>query len=153
MTGEPEQLARPAIGKIAVGFDGSETARRALAVAAEMANGLGSDLVVGTAFQPISEHRLHQEDVPGELRWAINPTADAEAAMREAEEVARARGVSVTSEARTGDPARVLCAIAADHDADLLVVGNRGMQRKHLPSVPNTVSHRAPCSVLIVKTT
>jgi nucleotide-binding universal stress UspA family protein len=33
------------------------------------------------------------------------------------------------------------------------VVGNKGMHRKLLGSVPNTVSHHAPCSVLIVKTT
>jgi nucleotide-binding universal stress UspA family protein len=47
----------------------------------------------------------------------------------------------------------VLCGIAEDHNADLLVVGNRGMQRRVLGSVPNSVSHKAPCSVVIVKTT
>ena len=50
-------------------------------------------------------------------------------------------------------PADVLCDIAEAHGADLLVVGNRGMQRRVLGSVPNSVSHKAPCSVVIVKTT
>ncbi len=42
--------------------------------------------------------------------------------------------------------------LAEKHGADLIVVGNQGMQRKVLGSVPNTVSHKANCSVLIVKT-
>ena len=56
--------------------------------------------------------------------------------------------------ARFGTPAEVLCDLAAHLDADLIVVGNRGMQggRRFLGSVPNTVSHHAPCSVLIVDT-
>jgi nucleotide-binding universal stress UspA family protein len=52
-----------------------------------------------------------------------------------------------------GDPAEVIVALAGECGADLLVVGNKGMQRRLLGSVPNTVTHRAPCSVLVVKTT
>ncbi|HYM57252.1 MAG TPA: universal stress protein [Solirubrobacteraceae bacterium] len=36
--------------------------------------------------------------------------------------------------------------------ADLIVVGNKGMHRRVLGSIPNTVSHRAECDVLIVQT-
>ena len=43
--------------------------------------------------------------------------------------------------------------LAAECGADLLVIGNKGMHRRVLASVPNTVTHRAPCSVLVVKTT
>ncbi|MBA2763862.1 MAG: universal stress protein, partial [Thermoleophilaceae bacterium] len=57
-----------------------------------------------------------------------------------------------TSEARRGDPADLLCEIAAEVGADLLIVGSKGMERRVLGSVPNKVSHKAPCSVLIVKT-
>ena len=81
------------------------------------------------------------------------PTEDVDNALRGVEEQARARGLEVTSEARQGDPADVLCEIAEQHGADLLVVGNKGMQRRVLGSVPNSVSHKAPCSVVIVKTT
>ncbi len=54
-----------------------------------------------------------------------------------------------------GDPAEVILAVARDVDADLIVVGNKGMQgpARILGSVTNTVSHHAPCSVLIVSTT
>ena len=47
----------------------------------------------------------------------------------------------------------MLVELAESNDADILVIGNKGMQRKVLGSVPNSVSHNAPCSVLIVKTT
>ena len=46
----------------------------------------------------------------------------------------------------------MICEIAEDQNADVIVVGNKGMQRRILGSVPNSVSHKAPCSVLIVKT-
>ena len=72
-----------------------------------------------------------------------------EPALRDAED-ARTRGVPITTDARTGDPAGVLCAVAEEY---VLVVGSRGMRRRVLGSVPNSVSHRAPCSVMIVKTT
>ena len=60
----------------------------------------------------------------------------------------------IETHARFGSPAEVLCDIAAHLQADLIVVGNKGMQggRRFLGSVPNTVSHHAPCSVLIVDT-
>jgi nucleotide-binding universal stress UspA family protein len=83
----------------------------------------------------------------------INPAEDVEATLRECEERAEERGLSWTSEARQGDAAKVLVEVAGSVSADVLVIGNKGMDRKVLGSVPNTVSHHAPCSVLIVKTT
>ena len=65
----------------------------------------------------------------------------------------RRRGLSWASEARQGDPAKILVELAGTNSADVLVIGNKGMERKLLGSVPNSVSHNAPCSVLIVKTT
>ena len=63
--------------------------------------------------------------------------------------------LKVETHARFGAQAEVLCDLAAHLEADLIVVGNRGMQggRRFLGSVPNTVTHRAPCAVLVVKTT
>jgi nucleotide-binding universal stress UspA family protein len=43
--------------------------------------------------------------------------------------------------------------LATECEADLLVIGNKGMHRRLLGSVPNTVTHTAQCSVLVVKTT
>lgn len=142
------------IERIAVGTDGSDTAMKAVDFAIDLAARSGSELVVASSYEPVGEARLQRErdETPPELQWSVNPTEDVEAVLREVEERAKARGLRVTSEARVGEPASVLCEVAGEHAADLLVVGSRGMHRKHLPSVPNSVSHRAPCSVLIVKT-
>jgi nucleotide-binding universal stress UspA family protein len=140
---------------ITVGTDGSETADKAVAFALDLAERYGSRLVVASAYRPVGEDRLRREqtEAPEEIQWSINPTEDVDSALRAVEEKARQRGLETTSEARQGDPADVLCDIAEEHGADLLVVGNKGMQRRILGSVPNSVSHKAPCSVVIVKTT
>ena len=64
------------------------------------------------------------------------------------------RDVDVKSHTLTGDPADALLEIAEREGADLIVVGNRGMHgvSRVLGSVPNKVSHRAQCHVLIVAT-
>jgi nucleotide-binding universal stress UspA family protein len=143
------------IETIAVGTDGSETASKAVDFALDLAEKFGSHVVVASSYRPVSEGRLRseQKEAPEDIQWSINPMEDVEAALRGAEERAKARGLNTTTEAREGDPADVLCEIAEHHNADLLVVGNKGMHRRVLGSVPNSVSHKAPCSVVIVKTT
>ena len=143
------------ISTVAVGTDGSDTADKAVDFAIDLAQKYGARLVAISSYKPVSESRLKQEqkDAPDEIQWSINPTEDVDAALRAVEDMARERGLEATSEAREGDPADVLCEIAEQHNADLLVVGNKGMQRRVLGSVPNSVSHKAPCSVVIVKTT
>jgi nucleotide-binding universal stress UspA family protein len=143
------------IQTIAVGTDGSETASKAVDFALGLAEKFGSRLVVASSYRPVSEDKVRKEqrDAPADIQWSINPQEEVTAALKAVEEKAKARGVETTSEAREGDPADVLCEIAESHGADLLVVGNRGMQRRVLGSVPNSVSHKAPCSVVIVKTT
>jgi nucleotide-binding universal stress UspA family protein len=143
------------VNTIAVGTDGSDTAAKAVDFAIEMAERFGARLVVMSAFVPVSEDRLRkeQDDAPADVQWTINPFEDIESTLREVEEKAAARGLDTASEARQGSPADVLCDLAAEHDADVLVVGNKGMQRRILGSVPNSVAHKAPCSVLVVKTT
>jgi nucleotide-binding universal stress UspA family protein len=143
------------IETIAVGTDGSETASKAVDFALDLAEKYGSHVVVASSYRPVREDRIKQEqkEAPADIQWSINPMEDVNDALRAVEEKAKARGLETTSEAQEGDPADVLCAIAEKHNADLLVVGNRGMQRRVLGSVPNSVSHKAPCSVVIVKTT
>ncbi len=142
------------LSTIAVGTDGSETAAKAVDFAIDMAERYGSRLVVASSYTPVPEDRLAKEqaDAPQDIQWSINPMEDVNAALREAEEKAKERGVKTVVEARQGDPADVLCEIAEQHGADVLVVGNKGMHRRILGSVPNSVSHKAPCSVMIVKT-
>jgi nucleotide-binding universal stress UspA family protein len=139
---------------IAVGTDGSDTAQKAVEFAMDMAQRYDARLVIAGAYRPVSEDRLRKEqtDAPQEIQWSISPTEEVDATLRAVEEQAGERGIKYVSEARNGDPADVLCEIAAAHDVDVLVVGNKGMHRRILGSVPNTVSHKAPCSVMIVKT-
>jgi nucleotide-binding universal stress UspA family protein len=143
------------IQTITVGTDGSDTASKAVEFALDVAEKFGAKVVVASSYRPVGEDRLRKEqsEAPQDIQWSINPTEDVDNALRAVEEIARDRGLEVTSEARQGDPADVLCEIAEEHGADLLVVGNKGMQRRVLGSVPNSVSHKAPCSVVIVKTT
>ena len=143
------------IGTVAVGTDGSDTAAKAVEFALDLASRYEAKIVFLSAYKPVSEDRLKREarDAPEDVQWQINPAEDVEPALRDAEDAAREKGLETASEAKEGEPAKVLVDLASTHGADVLVIGNKGMQRKVLGSVPNSVSHNAPCSVLIVKTT
>lgn len=142
------------IATVAVGTDGSPTAEKAVGTALDLAQAVGAKVVFISAYRPVDETRLRREmrDAPADHHWRINPTADVDALLRDAEERATARGLRWASEAREGDPATVLVDLAAEHGADVLVVGSQGMRRRVLGSVPNSVTHTARCSVLVVKT-
>jgi nucleotide-binding universal stress UspA family protein len=143
---------------IVVGTDGSETAAQAVREAVDVASALGAKLELVTAYAPVTEQRLRAErrDAPADVRWATNPRQEADASLADAAEGAEAAGVRVTTHARQGDPADVIIEVAEECKADLVIVGNKGMtgaKRFLLGSVPNKVSHHAPSSVLIVRTT
>jgi len=143
------------IATVAVGTDGSATADKAVEAALDLAERYDAKVVFISAYRPVDETRLRREqrEAPPQHHWTINPTEDVDSILREAEERAERRGLQWASEATEGDPADVMCALADKHAADVLVIGNKGMDRRVLGSVPNTVSHKAGCSVLIVKTT
>jgi nucleotide-binding universal stress UspA family protein len=143
---------------IVVGTDGSETATEAVRQAVDLARTLSASIAIVSAYEPVPAHRLREErrDAPEDLQWAINPREDVEATLEDAAEVARSAGVAVEVYPRQGDPADAILDVAEEHGADLIVVGNKGMtgaKRFLLGSVPNKVSHHAPCSVLIIRTT
>ena len=143
---------------ILVGTDGSDTATQAVRQAVELARATGAKLELVSAYEPVPAQRLRGErrDAPEDLQWAINPREDVDATLEAAAEVARQAGVPVSVYARQGDPADAILDVAEEQGADLVVVGNKGMtgaKRFLLGSVPNKVSHHAPCSVLIIRTT
>jgi nucleotide-binding universal stress UspA family protein len=143
---------------IVVGTDGSETASEAVRQAVELARGIGAKIQLVSAYEPVPESRLREEkqQVPQDLQWMINPREDVDATLEDAAEMVRTAGVEVETYARQGDPADAILDVAEETDADLIVVGNKGMtgaKRFLLGSVPNKVSHHAPCSVLIIRTT
>jgi len=146
-------------GSIVVGTDGSDTAKTAVRYAIDLARELGSRLQIVSAYEPVSDQRLRNEGVvvPEDLQWMVNPREDVLALLNEAEAEAALAGVDeVETFARQGDAADAILDIAEEQRADLIVVGNRGMtgaKRFLLGSVPNKISHHAPCSVLVVRTT
>jgi nucleotide-binding universal stress UspA family protein len=143
---------------IVVGTDGSETASKAVAAAVDLAREIGASLDIVSAYEPVPQSRLREESrqAPEDLQWTINPREDVEATLREAAEDIEDAGIRVETFAREGDPADAILDVAEERGADLIVVGNKGMtgaKRFLLGSVPNKVSHHAPCSVLIIRTT
>jgi nucleotide-binding universal stress UspA family protein len=143
---------------IVVGTDGSETANKAVQQAIELAKPLKASLHIVTAFQPVSEDKLAREaaTMPQDMSWMVNPRDEVDATLEEAAEWGEGKGLKIETYARQGDPADALLDVAEERDADLIVVGNKGMtgaKRFLLGSVPNKVSHHAPCSVLIIRTT
>ena len=143
---------------IVVGTDGSDTATEAVRQAVELAGAVGATLELVSAYEPVPAQRLREErrEAPEDLQWAINPREDVDATLETAAAVAREAGVTVNGYARQGDPADAILDVAEERAADLIIVGNKGMtgaKRFLLGSVPNKVSHHAPCSVLIIRTT
>lgn len=143
---------------ILVGTDGSETATEAVRQAVELAGKLDAKLQIVSAYEPVPAQRLNEErrEAPEDLQWAISPREDIDATLAAAAEIARGAGVHVDVYARQGDPADAILDVAEEQGADLVIVGNKGMtgaKRFLLGSVPNKVSHHAPCSVLIIRTT
>ncbi len=145
-------------GSIVVGTDGSETAAEAIRHAIGLALGLGSSLKIVSAYEPAADQRLggEQTQVRRDLQWTLSPRADVLALLEQAQAEAQQAGVAeVDTFARQGDAADAILDVAEEQEADLVVIGNKGMtgaKRFLLGSVPNKVSHHAPCSVLIVRT-
>ena len=142
---------------IVVGTDGSDTATQAVRQAVDLARAVGAVVELVSAYEPVPAQRLQEErrDAPEDLQWAISPREEVDATLEAAAAVAREAGVTVTAYPRQGDPADAILDVAEEQEADLIVVGNRGMtgaKRFLLGSVPNKVSHHAPCSVLIIRT-
>jgi len=132
---------------IVVGTDGSETAKRAVAEAVRLAAALGAELHVVSAWEPVVGVAAGFVMPPVEE----DPTA---ATLTEAAAAVGAAQVPVKTHAARGGAADALLEVAAAVGANLIVVGNQRMHgaRRVLGSVPNAVSHRARCNVLIVST-
>ena len=135
---------------VVVGADDSATAREAVMIAADVAQAGGGKLHIVTAFD---RKAVTLESLPADVRYAADHPADA--LLRRLSDLVSERGLEPVVHAAEGDAADAIVRIAEDVEADLIVVGNKGMKgvRRVLGSVPNSVAHKAPCSVLIADTT
>jgi nucleotide-binding universal stress UspA family protein len=136
------------ISTVAVGTDGSKTADEAVRQAAEIARRFDAKLVLLSAFE--GSGGSGERDV--ELQWASKSSARMRTSLDRTETRLNRDGIECEKRFDEGDPAEVLVRLAEECDADMLVIGNKGMKRRVLGSVPNTVTHKADCSVLVVKT-
>lgn len=142
---------------IVVGTDGSATANLAVQQASELARMCDATLHLVTAYRVralitaaaespmLAAAALDCEhDMARQAAVALDATADR----------LRRSGVRIESHACPGEAADALLEVAEQEKADLIVVGSRGMQgaRRFLGSVPNSVAHRSPTTVMIVRT-
>jgi nucleotide-binding universal stress UspA family protein len=144
--------------RIVVGTDGSETAAEAVRQAVELARVHGAQLSIVSAYEPVSKRRIQseQEGAPADVQYEIGPREDVNLVLDAASAVAKQEGVEVQTHPVEGGPTDAILNVAEETEADLIVVGNKGMtgaRRFVLGSVPNNISHHAPCSVMIVRTT
>jgi nucleotide-binding universal stress UspA family protein len=141
------------LSTVAVGTDGSATASKALEAAVEIARRFDAKLYVLSAFQGAGDRPRGVNTGSPELQWEFDNDARVREMLSRTEQELREQKIDCTTLVDEGDPAEVLVRLAEECGADLLVIGNRGMQRRVLGSVPNTVTHKATCSVYVVKTT
>jgi nucleotide-binding universal stress UspA family protein len=140
---------------IVVGTDGSDSAKRAVKEAVRLAKALDAELHLVSAFEPLRGARIVGAPEGAAKVWSPLPDASVEATLSEAAAAVRMNDVAVSTHALERDPADALIEVADKVGASMIVVGNKGMhgaKRFVLGNVPNKVSHRARCSVLIVAT-
>jgi nucleotide-binding universal stress UspA family protein len=137
---------------IVVGIDGSPTAEIALERAIEIACVAGARLHVVSAYAPVPARVTG--GAPAAEEYQISPTFKADAVLQRALDRAATRELNIEQHAPKGSPADALIETAQQNNADLIVIGSVGMQgpKRIFGSVPNSVSHRSPCDVLIVQT-
>jgi nucleotide-binding universal stress UspA family protein/nitrite reductase/ring-hydroxylating ferredoxin subunit len=118
--------------RILVGVDGSPTADEASRKAYDLSVMLGAKLALVSVGEPLMRGIV------------LKDTAE------------RLGGRRIETIELRGDPADEISRAAGEQEADLVVVGNKGMagaRRFLLGSVPDRISHQAPRDVLIVRTT
>ena len=148
----------PTYTTVLCGTDGSESSFRAVDRAAAIARDAGATLVLACAYHPMSAREVRDAaDALGGESYKVAGSTPAEDVLRDAADRARSVGVSeVDTVAMEGDAVDELIELAKKRSADLVVVGNRGLNSlagRLLGSVPANISHRATCDVLIVSTT
>ena len=140
---------------VVVGTDGSDSSLRAVDRAGTIA-GADAKLIVASAYLPHAND-ARAADALKEESYKVSGSAPTYAILREAKDRACSAGAkNVEERSIVGAPVDALVGLAEEVGADLLVVGNVGLNTiagRLLGSVPANVSRRAKVDVLIVHTT
>ncbi|SDL69586.1 Nucleotide-binding universal stress protein, UspA family [Corynebacterium mycetoides] len=138
---------------IVVGSDGSKSSMLAVERAARLAAAFGAELVIATAYY---DSEADVSAAPRQDSVIILGNEQAEKNLEGAASYAREVGAgNVRVAARAGTPVEALMAVVNEYGADLLVVGNRGINTltgRLLGSVPADVARQSDCDVMIVHT-
>jgi nucleotide-binding universal stress UspA family protein len=140
---------------IVVGTNGSATADIALERAVALAKITGAALHVVSAYEPAPAHVSGSRPAAEVAEFPVTPHFKVDAVLDRAADIAQGGGIEIHAHGPRGDAADAILSVAEETNADLIILGSKGMQgaRRVLGSVPNSVSHKAPCDVLIVQTT
>ena len=138
---------------IVVGSDGSETAEIALSKAIQIASVSGAKLHVVSAYSPTPSHVAGGAPMAEAYQYA-GSSFKADSVLERAMGRAADENVEIEQHAPKGNPADGLLKVAEEADADLIVIGSVGMHgaKRFFGSIPNRVSHKSNCDVLIVST-
>src|SRR6185312_11624849 len=141
---------------VVVGTDGSESSFRAVDRAAAIAAENDAKLIVATAYLPEEQRHSGEPDQLKGEEYKTQGNAPVYGMLREAADRARAVGATDVERPIVGAAIDVLVTLVDDVKADLLVVGNVGVNSiagRLLGSVPTAVRRRANTEVLVVETT
>jgi len=138
---------------IVVGSDGSDTAEIALSRAIQIASVSGAKLHVVSAYSPTPSHVAGGAPMAEAYQYT-GSSFKADSVLERAMGRAADENVEIEQHAPKGNPADGLLKVAEDTDADLIVIGSVGMHgaKRFFGSIPNRVSHKSNCDVLIVST-
>jgi nucleotide-binding universal stress UspA family protein len=143
---------------VVVGTDGSDSSFLAVDRAAAIAADAGATLVIASAYHPARDEDIAglQDRLGPDVAYQVVGSSPAEEAVRTASERARKAGVTkIDTVVVDGEPVPTLTRLVAERSADLLVVGNRGLNTlagRILGSVPSEAARKAGVDVLIVHT-
>ncbi|TDP97615.1 universal stress protein [Labedaea rhizosphaerae] len=149
----------PAFQTVVVGTDGSDSSYRAVDKAAALAGDSGATLVIACAYHPASKDQVDSanDQLGSDVAYQVVGANPAEETVRTAAERARKAGAGdVKTVVVDGEPVPTLLDVVRKHGADLLVVGNRGLNTlagRLLGSVPSEAARKSKVDVLIVHTT
>src|SRR6201996_5764679 len=143
---------------VVVGTDGSESSLRAVERAAKIAAESDAKLIIGTGYftQPDDKRAA---DALGQEGYKVSGNAPIYAMLRDARDRAKAAGAKNIEDRPIKDaPVDALVELAEEVGADLLVVGNVGLDARsaivaRVFSIPGAVATKANIDVLIVRTT
>ncbi|MBK3331900.1 universal stress protein [Persephonella atlantica] len=140
--------------KILVGYDGSQSSKKALEKAIVLAKVCGSELHIVGVVRPF-EFAAIDYISPEEIEeYEKEEVSKEERFLKEAKEIAQEKGINAVTKVREGEPAEELMSYADENGCDLIVVGHRGVggfKRMILGTTAGNLVKYANQSVLVVK--